>query len=268
MQQGKNHTGSEDAVYNHRQKPVPLKQPRASETCTNRKTITKDAFPPKRHTLHHPANVWLWKVGEETSQKASEGYEIWEIWTMREIFLPQNINKCQCKNPPTEYRRVSLCLAITAMNWWWLCVSHSSEWELLLQRDFTTKQGQITLKLFFSRAGRGMQSTDSTIYVRVTQKLRLQRQHGKEYREAQRIIKGPTGGKAQKVSVKIQLWKWGSHLELQKILPCLHQVWNTVWTGRATEAFLSLTWSRKTEEAALCREEHRWARSAGGTLPH
>ena len=59
MQQGKSHTGSEDEAYNHTQKPVPLQQPRASETGTNRKTITKDAFPPKRHTLQHPPNVWL-----------------------------------------------------------------------------------------------------------------------------------------------------------------------------------------------------------------
>jgi len=82
------------------------------------------------------------------------------------------------------------------------------------------------------------------------------------------MIKGPIDGKSQKVSVKIQLWKWGSHLALQKIHPCLHQVWNTVWTGRAAEAFLSLTWSRETEEAELRREEHRQAGSAGGAPPH
>lgn len=82
------------------------------------------------------------------------------------------------------------------------------------------------------------------------------------------MIKGPIDGKSQKMTVKIQLWKWGSHLELQKIHRCLHQVWNTVWTGRAAEAFLSLTWSRETEEAELRREEHRQAGSAGGAPPH
>ena len=82
------------------------------------------------------------------------------------------------------------------------------------------------------------------------------------------MIKGPIDGKSQKMTVKIQLWKWGSHLALQKIHPCLHQVWNTVWTGRAAEAFLSLTWSRETEEAELRREEHRQAGSAGGAPPH
>ena len=76
----------EFSTEHHTQKPVLLQQPRASETGTNRKTITKDAFPPKRHTLQHPPNVWLWKVGEgKTSQKASESYGIWEIWTKREI---------------------------------------------------------------------------------------------------------------------------------------------------------------------------------------
>lgn len=85
--------------------------------------------------------------------------------------------------PPREYKQVlmkepshcegtgaSQCVSVIATDWWLLRVSHSSEWEFLLQWDFTIVCEQITLKLIFSRTGREIQSRDFTICVNITQR--------------------------------------------------------------------------------------------------